>query len=169
PDYRVEFDALFRGQVPAEPTLYVCHPVASDPTMAPAGHSGVFLMVNAPALAGGLGPEAEQEWIERASRLRAFCLAGLRQLCPEVAGASVRVLGERTPVDLARRGAPGGSIYGFVPHGRLGPFRRPKMRGQVPGLFFSGGGTHPGGGVPLVMLSGHFAAQLAANHLDLRA
>ena len=44
-------------------------------------------------------------------------------------------------------------------------FRRPRIRGGTPGLFFAGGGTHPGGGVPLVMLSGRFAAEMASEHL----
>ena len=83
-----------------------------------------------------------------------------------VPGARLEVLAERTPADLARQGAPGGSIYGFLPHGRFGPFRRPKLRGDSPGLFFTGGGTHPGGGVPLVMLSGRFSARLVREHLE---
>ena len=73
------------------------------------------------------------------------------------------------PVDLAAQGAPGGSIYGFLPHGKFGPFRRPRIRGESPGLFYAGGGTHPGGGVPLVMLSGRFAAEMASEHLRGRA
>jgi phytoene dehydrogenase-like protein len=77
----------------------------------------------------------------------------------------MRGVGQRTPVDLAALGAPGGSIYGFLPHGKFGPFRRPRIRGNTPGLFFAGGGTHPGGGVPLVMLSGSFAAEMASAHL----
>jgi phytoene dehydrogenase-like protein len=77
----------------------------------------------------------------------------------------MRVVAQRSPVDLAALGAPGGSIYGFLPHGRFGPFRRPRIRGGTPGLFFAGGGTHPGGGVPLVMLSGQFAARMASAHL----
>jgi phytoene dehydrogenase-like protein len=88
----------------------------------------------------------------------------LYQHFPELKGRT-RVIGQRTPVDLAAQGAPGGSIYGFLPHGRFGPFRRPRIKGRTPGLFFAGGGTHPGGGVPLVMLSGRFAAELAAAHL----
>jgi phytoene dehydrogenase-like protein len=43
------------------------------------------------------------------------------------------------------------------------------MRGAMPGVFFAGGGTHPGGGVPLVMLSGRWAAAMALEHLGLEA
>jgi 1-hydroxycarotenoid 3,4-desaturase len=163
-DARLEFAELFAGKVPEDPTLYVCHPAASDPTMAPEGKSGLFVMVNAPPLGD---EEDERRWRELGPRLEEHCLERLRAICPQLRSAAVRVLGHRTPVDLLRSGAPGGSIYGFLPHGKLGPFRRPRIRGAVPGLFYSGGGTHPGGGVPLVMLSGHFAAQLAARHLGL--
>lgn len=165
-DYRREFGELFKGQLAADPTVYFCNPSASDSTMAPAGRTGLFVMVNAPALPTGPA-EAEQaarSWELQAERAKAQMFEKLYQHFPELKGRT-RVIGQRTPVDLAAQGAPGGSIYGFLPHGRFGPFRRPRIKGSTPGLFFAGGGTHPGGGVPLVMLSGRFAAELAAQHL----
>ncbi len=159
-DYRAEFDALFSGRLAEDPTVYFCHPAATDPTMAPEGKSGLFVMANAPAIDAAAGDE---EWVRREATLREQCLAAARAVVgPEV---GLTVLGERTPRDLERLGAPGGSIYGFLPHGKFGPFRRPRIRGAHPGLFYAGGGTHPGGGVPLVMLSGRFAAELASRHL----
>jgi phytoene desaturase len=155
-DYRREFDQLFSGKAPDDPTVYLCHPAATDPSMAPEGRSGLFVMANAPATG-----DADRPWAD-AARLREKCLGLLDKVVP---GTRLRVLGERTPSDFAKQGAPGGSIYGFLPHGRFGPFRRPKLRGDAPGLFFAGGGTHPGGGVPLVMLSGRFAAGLVREHL----
>ena len=150
-DYRREFAELFAGQVPTDPTVYVCHPASSDQTVAPPGKSGLFVMVNAPALTGEVSTAA---WQQHGPRLREQVIARVKEHFAELRGATVTMLGERTPVDLQRHGAPGGSIYGFLPHGKLGPFRRPRIRGATPGLFYSGGGTHPGGGVPLVMLSG---------------
>lgn len=158
-----EFSELFSGQVPADPTVYVCHPAATDASMAPEGRSGLYVMVNVPAFADEA--RARAEWPAHAQRLQALALERLRAHAPELREAPLRVFGERTPLDLAQRGAPGGSIYGFLPHGRFGPFRRPALTGDAPGLFFAGGGTHPGGGVPLVMLSGRFAAGLAQRYL----
>lgn len=163
-DYPAEFAQLFGGQVPDDPTVYVCHPAATDSTVAPADRSGLFVMVNAPAFRDRRA--AEVEWPELAERLKEHCLARLRREFPELASAGLEVFAQRTPLDLAERGAPGGSIYGFLPHGRFGPFRRPALRSRVPGVFYAGGGTHPGGGVPLVMLSGRFAAGLASQHLE---
>ena len=85
----------------------------------------------------------------------------LRASFAELDGARVTMLGERTPVDLEALGAPSGSIYGFLPRGRWGPLRRPSQRGVEHGVFFAGGGTFPGGGVPLVLRSGAWAAGLA--------
>lgn len=165
-DYRREFDELFQGQLAADPTVYFCNPSATDPTVAPPGKTGLFVMVNAPALPRE--PRAQEQavaaWELQAERVKAQMFDKLLTHFPELRGR-LRVVGQRTPVDLAALGAPGGSIYGFLPHGRFGPFRRPRIRGGTPGLFFAGGGTHPGGGVPLVMLSGRFAAEMASAHL----
>lgn len=163
-DYEHEFKELFSGQVPSDPTIYVCHPAATDATMAPAGRSGLFVMVNVPAFTDRA--QAEETWSTAArARLQRLCVDALQRNFPELRDVALNVFGDRTPLHLAQRGAPGGSIYGFLPHGRFGPFRRPHLKGRQPGLFFAGGGTHPGGGVPLVMLSGRFAAGLAHQHL----
>jgi phytoene desaturase len=60
-----------------------------------------------------------------------------------------------------RTGAFRGSIYGISFNDRFAPFKRPRNRSEIQGLFFAGGSTHPGGGVPMVTLSGKLAAQLA--------
>lgn len=159
-DYDREFAQLIAGDPPDDPTVYACHPVASDPSMAAEGRSGLFVMVNAPTLPPGTRPD---RW-PHADRMRARCLERLETEVPGIAREAV-VLGERTPADFAREGAPRGSLYGYLPAGRFGAFRRPRMRGTPPGLFFAGGGTHPGGGVPMVMLSGRFAAGMALRHL----
>lgn len=68
---------------------------------------------------------------------------------------------ERSPAVLEREtGAVAGAIYGAAPHGRLGTLRRPppRVRG-VDGLWLVGGTTHPGGGLPLVMLGAETVAR----------
>jgi len=165
-DYRREFTELFGGQLASEPTVYFCNPSATDDTVAPPGKTGLFVMVNAPAMPRepAEAERAAAAWEQGAERVKEQILERLPRHFPSLRGR-MRVVGQRTPVDLAAQGAPGGSIYGFLPHGLFGPFRRPRIRGGQPGLFFAGGGTHPGGGVPLVMLSGRFAAEMASAHL----
>jgi phytoene dehydrogenase-like protein len=67
-----------------------------------------------------------------------------------------------TPLDLQRlTGARHGALYGWSSNHRIAAFRRPHNRAaDIHGLYFVGGTTHPGGGVPMVMLSGKVAADL---------
>lgn len=65
------------------------------------------------------------------------------------------------PDDLqARYNAPGGAIYGLASNQPWTAFLRPPLRARgLRGLYFVGGGTHPGGGIPLVLLSGRAVAE----------
>jgi phytoene dehydrogenase-like protein len=66
-----------------------------------------------------------------------------------------------SPADLERRaGAPGGAIYGTASHGPRAALRRPANAGPVPGLYLVGGSAHPGGGIPLVLMSAEIVAGL---------
>jgi phytoene dehydrogenase-like protein len=75
-----------------------------------------------------------------------------------------RIVTERiwTPRDLRRHsGAWRGALYGQSANSKLAAFMRPHNRAKdVAGLYFAGGATHPGGGVPMVALSGKVAAEL---------
>ena len=54
--------------------------------------------------------------------------------------------------------ATGGALYGRASHGWMASFSRPGARSAMPGLYLTGGSTHPGPGVPMAALSGRFAA-----------
>jgi phytoene desaturase len=75
-----------------------------------------------------------------------------------------RIRAERmlTPLDLEHlTGGRRGSLYGASSNSPFSAFRRPHNRApDVRGLYFVGGSTHPGGGVPMVMLSARVVAQL---------
>ena len=151
-DYDAEFDDVFVHRRPvADPTLYVSASSLSDPSEAPEGGENWFVLVNAPA---GLDARAWQGYEDHV--LARLAAAGLDPT------GRVEVRGTRSPVDLEREtGAVGGSIYGDAPHGRLGTMLRPgpHVRG-LPNLLRVGGTTHPGGGLPLVALSGALAARI---------
>ncbi len=148
-DYDAEFDDVFVTRRPVrDPTLYLAASWVSDTREAPAGGENLFVLANAPS--------AGVDWQAEGERYEARLLARLG-LAPE----RVRFVLRRTPADLEREtGAIGGAIYGVAPHGRLGTLRRPPnvVRG-LRGLWRVGGTTHPGGGLPLVLLSGRTVAQ----------
>jgi phytoene desaturase len=144
--YDAEFDDLFAGRVPREPTVYLSTSSASDPGVAPAGNENLFVLVNAPAEAPAQAIDALEE--------RVIDRLGVRE--------RIVVRARRGPAELEREtGAVGGAIYGAAPHGRLAPLRRPgpRVRG-VRGLLRVGGTVHPGGGLPLVMLGARTVADL---------
>jgi 1-hydroxycarotenoid 3,4-desaturase len=151
-DYLAEFADIFdRCRPPGEPTAYLCAQEICHRRSGWADHEPVFVMANAPA---GTSPP-DEVW----SRLRETVLARLRgaALCDP----GDELVFERSPAELATQ-FPGsrGSIYGMASNSPLAAFRRPpnRVRG-VRGLYLASGSAHPGGGVPLCLLSGHAAAR----------
>jgi len=70
-----------------------------------------------------------------------------------------------TPEDFEKKYATNkGSIYGVSSNGIFSAFLRPPNQSKdVKNLYFVGGATHPGGGIPLVLLSGRMASELIQN------
>ena len=147
-DYDAEFDDVFVDRRPVrEPTLYVSCPSATDPAQAPPRGPGWFVLVNAPMHG------ADVDWDSLADGYEDLVLERLARRGLDVR-ERIAVRARRTPADLEREtDSPGGAIYGTAPHGRLGSLRRPgNLVRRAPGLYLVGGSTHPGGGLPLVML-----------------
>ena len=160
-DYDEEFDAVFGFRGPprpvARPTVYISAP--ADPEIVPAPGTGAwFVLVNAPRH----DPEAGFDWdLEGfADRYADRILAVMADRGLDVR-SSIRHRIILTPADLARRTmTPGGSIYGSSSSGARAAFLRPANASGVPGLYLVGGSAHPGGGLPLVMLSANIVAGL---------
>lgn len=155
-DYPKEFHEIFSlGIPPSEPTIYLSVTSKATPGDAPPGCENWFLQINVPALSPRWDWSQQGEaYIERLlERLAHFGYDVRNQL--EVC----RVL---TPQDWeSLTGARRGALYGFAANHRLAAFRRPHNRSaEVRGLYFAGGTVHPGGGVPLVILSGKIASRL---------
>jgi len=154
-DYPAEFDALFRRGVPPEdPTLYLCITSKTDPEHAPAGAENWFSLVNAPALSEAF------DWTREGDGYASRVMAALRARVPGAAKLVPAFESRLTPVSLdAMYGGNRGAIYGFSSNTRAAAFLRPGNRApDIRGLYFAGGSAHPGGGVPLVTLSGVAAA-----------
>jgi phytoene desaturase len=158
-DYPAEFDAIFRdGVPPADPTIYVSITGKSDPTHAPHGHENWFVLVNAPPLGDAY------DWTTHADAYRDHVLDKLATVHGVDVRDRVRSSHMLTPLDLERlTGARRGALYGASSNSKWTAFKRPHNRADdVRGLYFAGGTTHPGGGVPMVMLSGMAAARVIA-------
>ena len=148
-DYADEFADLFDRRTPAaDPTVYVCAASVTDPTVAPPGNDAWFVLVNAPEGAGDMGGYGDHVLDVMAAR--GWDLAG-------------RVVHREdiSPADIEERfRTPGGAVYGTSSNGRSAAFLRPGNRGPLERLYLCGGSSHPGGGLPLVAMSGRIAADL---------
>jgi phytoene desaturase len=155
-DYQREFAAIFDKRVPApDPTVYVCTTSLCDPGHAPPGHSNLFVLINAPALS------LRVNWEREASGYRDAVIRKLTRM--GLHGLEQHITYERiiAPDDLQTRyNAPDGAIYGLASNQPWTAFLRPPLRApDLRRLYFVGGGTHPGGGIPLVLLSGQAVAE----------
>ena len=156
-DYASEFRALFEeGRLPDDPTVYInitCRVTAGD---APPDGDNWFVLVNAP-------PDRGQDWSAEIARLRVAVLRVLSERLGWDVGAAIVEEATLDPARIAlRTGGSGGSLYGIASNTPSAAFRRQANRcREVDGLYFCSGSAHPGGGMPLVLLSGRMAAELA--------
>jgi len=163
-DYRLEFEQLFRlGQPPSDPTIYVAISSKSQALDAPPQTENWFVLINMPWLRQG------QSWATITDAMRAAVLRRLQRHGLDLNG---RIVCEHifTPQDLYQRFSSNrGSIYGLASNSRWSAFARPANRNRsIKGLYFAGGSAHPGGGVPLVLLSGKMASDLLLEDMSRR-
>ena len=155
-DYKTEFEAIFRNGVPADdPTIYVAITSKTDNNHAPNDCENWFILVNAPALSD------KYSWENNMQNYRDLILEKLAQRGFDIQD-KIRTEIILTPEDLQQMsGAWRGALYGPSANDRFAVFLRPHNRSKdVKGLYFAGGTTHPGGGVPMVMLSGKVASDM---------
>ena len=156
-NYPREFGEIHAAKLsPSEPTIYISISARHDSTHAPADHDNYFVLVNVPAR-NPLAPWTEAE----AKGYRDRVVARLGRFGVDL---SNRIVEEKifTPTDFARRDlAHHGALYGWAAHSIGASVFRPPLRApEDHDVYFVGGTTHPGGGIPLVLLSGKMVAEM---------
>jgi phytoene desaturase len=153
-DWDPHFEQIFDSPAwPDDPAYYLCVPSKTDDSVAPEGHSNLFALVPiAPGLADG--DELRDSYREK-------ILADIA----EHTGVDLRdriVVEEQFSVsDFASRyNATKGNALGGLAHTlRQTALLRPSNRSSaVDGLYFTGGFTTPGIGVPMCLISGEHTA-----------
>ncbi len=159
-NYDAEFKQIFKHrQVPDEPTIYIAITSKADAEHAPVDSENWFVLLNMPYLSLG------QVWERETVRMRSVVLDKLKRLGFDIAH-QIEVEQVYTPKDFSQLYASNqGSIYGISSNSKTTAFKRiPNRSRTLHGLYFAGGSVHPGGGIPLVILSGKMAATLIAEN-----
>lgn len=149
-------DVIDRGRLMSDPSLLVCNPSVTDPTLAPGGGSSYYVLAPVPNLSAPI------DWAATGPRYADELLARLDRLgYTNVTEAAVRKV--VTPADWERMGLPMGTPFTLAhTMTQTGPMRPGNLAPGLENVVFVGAGTQPGVGVPMVLVSAGLAAERVA-------
>ncbi len=155
-NYPAEFDHLFNKlDLYEDPTIYINISSKKNPSDAPKGHENWFVMINAPH-------ENGQDWPGLIFRSRENILSKLNRILKK--DISTLIAGEEIldpPGIESKTSSYLGSLYGTSSNSRFAAFlRHPNFSSSIRDLYFIGGSVHPGGGIPLCLLSAKITSEL---------
>ena len=150
--WRQVFDELLSGRLMSDPSFLVTNPTRSDPGLAPPGREIYYVLFPTPNLSAGV------DWSRVGPLYHEHVLAMLAARGWDGFADAIEVELVTTPVDWAARGMEQGAPFAAAHSFRqTGPFRPGNLRGE--NVVFTGSGTQPGVGVPMVLVSGRLAAE----------
>ena len=155
-DYKAEFKKIFEEKILADDlTIYINITSKEDKADAPEGCENWFIMVNAPANFG-------QNWEELIAKARLSIITKINKVLNikiETLIDSERVV-DPTGIETMT-GSHRGSLYGTSSNSKFAAFlRHANFSSTYKNVFFCGGSVHPGGGIPLCLLSAKITTDL---------
>lgn len=162
-DYRRNLRKIFREKsLSANPSFYIHAPVRSDVTAAPEGHDTLSVIIPC----GHIDESSDQEWNDWKNQARASVIERLKQ--HGLADLEEHIKFEicylpqtwKSIFNLSK-----GATFGSVGHNimQMGYFRPHNRHNRYRNLYFTGGSTHPGNGIPLVLLSARLTSERILN------
>ncbi|MBL6665372.1 MAG: phytoene desaturase [Flavobacteriaceae bacterium] len=155
-DYKSEFEAIFNQKKPSEDfTVYVNITSKDIPSDAPKGAENWFVMINTPADHG-------QDWNQIKNELRKKTIAKLNRILKVDMDSLIQEEEVLTPPMIEHKTSSHlGALYGSSSNNKMAAFlRHPNFSSKIKNLYFCGGSVHPGGGIPLCLLSAKIATDL---------
>ncbi|REB07814.1 phytoene desaturase [Sporosarcina sp. BI001-red] len=155
-----QMDKVFKKhELPDDPTLYVVNTNKTDPSQAPPGHENLKILPHIPYIQDN--PFTKDDYLKLEARvlnkLERMGLHGLRE--------NIVTRDVWTPHDIERTyGSDRGAIYGTVSDKKKNNgFKHKKQSELYDNLYFVGGTVNPGGGMPMVTLSGQQVSHKIVN------
>lgn len=158
-NYQEEFSHLAKGGIYNDPTVYINITSKYSPDDAPQGCENWFTMINVPYNQGqdwdALIASARQQITEKVSRILGTDLEPLIEVEDILDPRSIE---SKTASHL-------GALYGTSSNNRMAAFmRHPNFSNRIRDLYFCGGSVHPGGGIPLALLSARIVDEIINGH-----
>jgi phytoene desaturase len=150
PRYRELLRDIFKRHHLADDfSLYLHRPTASDPSMAPPGCDTFYALSPVPHLDSGT------DWVEHAERYRQAVQEALERSVLPGLGQHIVTSRVTTPLDFQNRLLSfKGAAFGLEPLLLQSAWFRPHNRSEdIEQLYMVGASTHPGAGVPGVLMS----------------
>lgn len=155
-DYKNEFEHIFNKKtISSDPTVYVNITSKYSPEDAPEASENWFVMVNVPHNNG-------QQWPDLVNVTRETVIKKLSKALDTDLNAYITCEQIWDPVGIEQDTSSfAGALYGSSSNNRMAAFlRHPNFSNKLKGLYFCGGSVHPGGGIPLCLLSAKIIGDL---------
>lgn len=164
-DYRRNVEEIFVRQTLSEDmSFYIRNASVNDPTLAPAGHSALYVLVPCPNL------RADIDWTQEAPRFRQRVLDRISRQ-PGWEDIQQHIVAEKmiTPQDWqGNYDVYAGATFNLAHTLGQMLYLRPRNRFEELGnCYLVGGGTHPGSGLPTIYESGRISANLFCRDHDV--
>ena len=155
-NYKKEFDSIFElGTISDDPTVYInitSKDVVSD---APKESENWFVMINSPNNTG-------QDWNEIIKTVRKNTINKINRTLNIDIESFIEFEKVFSPKTIEKNTQSYlGSLYGSSSNNKMSAFlRHPNFSKHIQNLYFCGGSVHPGGGIPLCLLSAKIVSEL---------
>ena len=155
-DYKAEFDHIWQQKnIYQDPSVYLNISSKYKPDDAPQGSENWFVMINAPANTG-------QDWDSLIKSARQNIITKLSRILGEDINSLILSESILDPRAIENKTSSyQGSLYGTSSNSQFAAFLRHANRSSsLKNLYFCGGSVHPGGGIPLCLLSAKIVSDL---------
>lgn len=150
------------GKLTEDPSFYVCNPSVTDPTLAPPGHSSLYVLLPTP------NTRADIDWAAESDTLRSRLLDRIDDVLGQDIRSRVRSELRITPDNWQAMNINHGATFNLAHSLDQMLHKRPQHKlPYCDGAWLVGGGTHPGSGLPVIFLSAQITASLLCEQLGI--
>lgn len=155
-NYPLEFEHIFkRGTIYDDPTIYLNITSTHKSEDAPAGCMNWFTMINVPNNQG-------QDWDRMIAEAKRNTIHKLNRILKTDIESLIEVEEILDPRTIeSKTSSAQGALYGNSSNNKFAAFlRHSNYSSQIKNLYFCGGSVHPGGGIPLCLLSAKIMSEM---------